>query len=299
MKEFEGYDIFGPITLGNLMERVSSEKGSVAFLAGGTDLIIELKKGKMSPQLVVDLSQVQELNGVIVENGNLIIGGAVPFSQLVRDPLVCQKARCLAQAASKIGSVQIRNRGTLGGNIASASPAGDCLPVLLVLKAIIITLAPDGVRRIPINQVLIGRGRTCLRPKELITGIEIPLLEADYISGFEKIGSRTSVSIARLNMAAVINYDRKSKIIKEARIAVGALGETAFRLEKIEQKLLGQEINSSLLKGFEEMLMEAVDKAIPRRSSQPYKREAIRGLARDIFVNLFGANLIQGGRIHD
>lgn len=299
MKEYKGYGFFGPTTLNELLEGVSGFNGSIAFLAGGTDLIIDLKKGKKNPQLVIDLSQIPELSGVHEENGNIHIGSATTFSQLAGHPLVLEKGLCLAQAARKIGSEQIRNRGTLGGNIASASPAGDCLPVLLVLEAMITLQNPEWVRRLPLSQVLKGSGRTYLTPNELITGIDFPLLDGEYVSGFEKIGSRTAVSIARLNMAAVINYDRESNIIKEARIAVGALGETAFRLAKIEQELLGQEINSSLLERFEEMLTEAVDKAISMRSSHPYKREAIRGLAYDIFLNLFGANSIQGGRIHD
>lgn len=113
------------------------------------------------------------------------------------------------------------------------------------------------------------------------------------ISGFEKLGSRTAVTIARLNMAAVIKYDRDNNSIQEARIAVGALGETAFRLPEVEKILCG-ELTPVLFHRFEEMLTETVDHAISGRYSQPYKREAIRGIAEDMFVNLFGANSIRG-----
>lgn len=297
MWEYKGYRFFGPTTLNELLEEVSGFDGSIAFLAGGTDLIIDLKKGKKNPQLVIDLSQIPELNGVHEENGHLHIGSATTFSQLASHPLVLEKGLCLAQAARKIGSEQIRNRGTLGGNIASASPAGDCLPVLLVLEAMVTLQNPDWVRRLPLSQVLKGSGKTCLTPNELITGIDFPLLDGEYISGFEKLGSRTAVTVARLNMAAVIKYDRDNKFIKEARIAVGALGETAFRLPELEQDLLG-EMSSLLLRRFKDMLTEAVDNAISGRYSHPYKREAIRGLAEDMILNLFGANPIPGGQTH-
>ena len=295
MREYKGYGFFGPTTLIELLEEVSGFEGSIAFLAGGTDLIIDLKKGKKNPQLVIDLSQIPELNGVHEENGQLHIGSATTFSHLARHPLVLEKGLCLAQAARKIGSEQIRNRGTLGGNIASASPAGDCLPVLLVLEAMITLQNPESVRRLPLSQVLKGSGRNCLTPNELITGIDFPTLDEEYVSGFEKLGSRTAVTVARLNMAAVIKYDRDNKFIKEARFAVGALGETAFRVPEVEQILCG-EITPFLFHQFEDMLTEVVDRAISGRYSQPYKREAIRGMAEDMFVNLFGANSIPGGR---
>ncbi len=292
MTPYKGYDFFGPTTLNELLEGVSGFNGSIAFIAGGTDLIIDLRKGKKKPQLVIDLSQIPELSGVYEENGSIHIGSATPFGQLAGHPLVLEKGLCLAQAARKIGSEQIRNRGTLGGNIASASPAGDCLPVLLVLEAMITLQKPDSVRRLPLDQVLQGSGRTCLTSDELITEIDFPLLDGDYVSGFEKLGSRTAVTVARLNMAAVIKYDRENNFIKEARIAVGALGETAFRLPDLEQNILG-EINSLLFHRFEDMLTAAVDNAITGRDSHPYKRVAIRGLAEDMFVNLFGLRHIQ------
>ena len=297
MRKYKGYGFFGPTTLNELLEEVAGFDGSIAFIAGGTDLIIDLKKGKKNPQLVIDLSQIPELSGVHEENGHLHIGSATTFSQLARHPLVLEKGLCLAQAVRKIGSEQIRNRGTLGGNIASASPAGDCLPVLLVLEAMVTLQNPDRVRRLPLSQVLMGSGKTCLTADELITGIDFPLLDGEYVSGFEKLGNRTAVTVARLNMAAVIKYDRDNNSIKEARIAVGALGETAFRLPEVEEILLG-EITPILFHRFEDRLTEAVDHAISGRYSQPYKREAIRGMAEDMFVNLFGANSIPGGRTY-
>lgn len=296
MMEYKGYDFWGPETLNELLEGIAGYSGSIAFIAGGTDLIIDLRKGKKKPQLVVDLSQIPELSGVHEDKGRIHIGSATPFSLLAGHPLLLEKGLCLAQAAQKIGSEQIRNRGTLGGNIASASPAGDCLPVLLVLEAMITLLNPDSVLRLPLSQVLQGSGRTCLTLNELITKIDFPLLDGEYVSGFEKLGSRTAVTVARLNLAAVIKYDRENNFIKEARIAVGALGETAFRLPDLEKNLVG-EINPLLLCRFEDMLTEAVDNAITGRDSHPYKREAIRGLAEDMFVNLFGANSIPGGRM--
>jgi CO/xanthine dehydrogenase FAD-binding subunit len=127
---------------------------------------------------------------------------------------------------------------------------------------------------------------TCLGPQELITEIKIPVRNEPFLSGFEKIGSRTTVTIARLNMAAALDYDRSSKIIKNVRIAVGALGETAFRLTAVEQALEGQELKQSLLRLWETMMVDAVDQAIEGRNSHPYKREAVKGLVQNMVVGL-------------
>ncbi|MDQ7096340.1 FAD binding domain-containing protein [Desulfosporosinus sp. PR] len=293
--EYRGFDLFGPTSLGELIAGIKGYSGRLAFLAGGTDLLIELQKGRQKPQLVVDLSQVKELYGVQKEKDRLSIGSMTTFSRLSRESAVRARALCLAQAAGQIGSAQIRNRGTLGGNIASASPAGDSLPGLLVLEAQVTTLAPEGARRIPMDRILTGKGRTCLKPSEVITGIEIPSGGKHFLSGFEKIGSRSAVSIARLNMAVALNYEKTGKVIKDVRIAVGALGETAFRLRTVEQALEGQKLGPGLLRTWEEMLVEAVDGAITGRSSHPYKRVAVRGLARTMAANLWGSDPSLGG----
>jgi CO/xanthine dehydrogenase FAD-binding subunit len=283
---YRGFDIIGPKTLEELAAGIKGYDGRISFLAGGTDLTIDLRKGRKKPNLVVDLSQIKELGGVYEQKSLLRIGSMTSFSRLAEEPSVLKHARCLAQAAVKIGSEQIRNKGTIGGNIASASPAGDSLPGLLVLDAHVTTLSPEGSRNIPMPQLLTGKGMTCLGPQELITEIEIPVRNEPFLSGFEKIGSRTAVTIARLNMAAALDYDRSSKIIKNVRIAVGALGETAFRLTAVEQALEGQAVKQSLLRLWETMMVDAVDQAIEGRNSHPYKREAVKGLVQNMVMGL-------------
>ena len=294
-KEYQGFKILGPESMSELAAALKEFDGDPVFLAGGTDLLIELKNGRKSPELVVDLSGIGELVGVRKQPGSgfLSIGSMTTFNRLAREPLVLEHAFCLAQAAGRVGSQQIRNRGTLGGNIASASPAGDSLPGLLVLAAQVSLLSSTGQRKIPLSEVLRGKGRTCLAPRELITGIEIPLRDKSFRSGFVKIGSRSEVSIARLSMAAALNYDSGTRVSKDVRVAVGALGETAFRLPAAEQALEGKGLNRSLLEHWQEIMIETVDKAIPGRASQPYKREAVKGLVENLAFNLWDKKLGQ------
>lgn len=282
--------LIGPRSVAEVLHLAAQAPGKNTYLSGGTDLIIQMREG-FNPGLLIDLSQVEELNYIKEEGGSLQIGAATTFTQIAASSLVRAKARCLAQAAGQIGSVQIRNRGTIGGNIATASPAGDTLPALLVLEARLTLQGPHGQRVIPLAQFIDRAGHTCLQSGELLTAIEFPVLGEDEISAFEKVGSRTAVTIARLNLAAVCKYNRSKSLIQEARLAAGALGPAPIRLPAAEAFLAGQEANALLAAGLAVKLAQAVDEAIPGRYSQAYKRRAMRGIAADLWQNMFGPGL--------
>lgn len=290
------FDIVGPKTIEEILSCLAESKGKVAFLSGGTDFIIDLREKGLQQDLVIDLSQVEELNYIKAEDDWIKIGAATTFAQIGRDELIEKSARCLAQAARQIGSVQIRNRATIGGNVASAAPAGDSLPALLALEAKVSVLGHGGERTVPLDRLMMGAGSTGLKEREFIREIAFPLLNESYISGFEKLGSRRAVSIARLSLAAVIKYNRKENIIEEGRAAAGALGPKACRLLEIEEFLSGKRIDRDFPRQFAHKLQQAVDQAIPGRYSQNYKRHAILGVADDLMKNIFGT-IYQGGEV--
>lgn len=280
------FEVACPHSIEEALEYASRFEGSVAYLCGGTDLLIRLQKGDEKVGLVIDISQIPELAYVKLAEGRIKIGSATPFSRLAKNFSILQNANCLAQAASQVGSVQIRNRGTLGGNIASASPAGDSLPALLVLEAWLTLTRPEGRRRISFASF--QSGHEVLKQKELITEIDFPAWSKEYLSDFHKLGSRTAVSIARLNMAWMFKVNSERNLIQEARLAVGALAKTPQRLQRIEQSLAHQIINQDLIQKTAEMLTETVDELIPGRYSQEYKRTAIKGFAYDMFESFLG-----------
>jgi carbon-monoxide dehydrogenase medium subunit len=279
-----------PMSLAEVKTTLSRVPEDVVFISGGTDLINQLNSGRIKPAYLVDLSQVAELNYIKEAAGRLRIGSTTTFTQIRESDLVERQARCLRQAASQVGSAQIRNRATLGGNIAQASPAGDSLPALLALEAWVSILGPQGLRRISFAQ-LQTENRAALQAKELITEIDFPLWEAQpatqIVSGFAKVGSRTAVTIARLNMAAKLEIDTLTGRIKGARWVVGALGRTPFRLEELELALQGKVVNQDLAPEIADHLAKTVDRAIPGRYSQEYKRQAIQGLGYDLLDDLF------------
>jgi len=279
-----------PSTVTEGIETISGINEDVVFLSGGTDLVIRLENGQIQPAYLMDISLIPELKFIKEVDGRIKIGSGTTFTQIGENNLVREKARCLSQAASQVGSVQIRNRATLGGNIANASPAGDSLPVLLVLEAWVSLMGPKGFRRVPFAQLQAGEGMG-LQAKELITEIDFspwePRGKAHIVSAFGKLGSRTEVSIARLNMAAVVEFDAEEQRILDSRWAVGALGRIPFRLGELEREIKGKTVNQGLAEEVADHLTVVVDRAIPGRASQGYKRQAIRGLAYDLLEDLF------------
>ena len=291
-----------PITLAEGFEIVSGIKEDVVFISGGTDLVIQLQSGKLQPTWLIDLSQIAELKSIREEAGRIKIGSGATFSQIGESRLIQERATCLSQAASQVGSTQIRNRATLGGNIANASTAGDSLPALLALEAWVSVLGPLGSRRVSFAEFQAGNG-SGLKEKELITEIDFPVWESQkktrIVSAFKKLGSRSAVTIARLNIAARVDVEvnQGNETILQSRWAVGALGRTPFRLEELEFKLQGKRVQPDMASEIADWLTEVVDRAIPGRASQAYKRQAIRGLAYDLLEELFSEKVVLLGHL--
>ncbi|SDI02548.1 FAD binding domain-containing protein [Desulfosporosinus hippei] len=282
-------EVVCPTTVAESLEKISGINENVVFLNGGTDLVIKLQTGQLKPAHIMDLSLISELNFIKEVGGRIKIGSGTTFAQISESDLIRSRARCLSQAASQVGSAQIRNRATIGGNIANAAAAADSLPALLALEAWISIAGPKGSRRIPFAQLQSG-GVQGLQEKELILEIDFPIVQTPgrtrVKSAFGKIGSRTAVSVARLNMAALLEYDVEEQRILNSRWGVGALGPTPFRLEELEKELQGRRVDGLNAEEIADYLTGVVDQAIPDRASQEYKRQAIRGLVYDLLADL-------------
>jgi CO/xanthine dehydrogenase FAD-binding subunit len=255
---------------------------SSRLLAGGTDLMRSMHQDHWEPDLLIDLSGVRELDYVTLEDGTLHVGSMTTFAELQADPLVRRHARCLAEAAAQVGSAQIRNVATVGGNIANASPCADTVTALVALGADVRTIDGDGVRSTrPLTEITVGSGRTSLAPDEAITEVGFAALGADQRTTFAKIGSRSTVTVARLSMALVVTFDGAAGMVSGVRVALGAVGEAAFRDARLEELLEGRPANAVSARLFAEGCMDAVRRAIPGRYSLPYKQHAVVGLAYD------------------
>ena len=189
------------------------------LLAGGTDLIIRLRDGTIRPRVVVDVKRIAELDGAITEgDGRLSIGAATVMTDIAADERVRRHFRALAEAAAVVGSVQIRNRATLAGNICNASPAADTAPALLVHDANVVASGPGGTRRIPIDEVFVRSGVTTLAADELVTAIELPLPGGPVGSVHVRRTRRRGHDLASVTLACAIRPGGVT------RLSYGSLG---------------------------------------------------------------------------
>ena len=275
-------DVLTPATRGELVAALSRATPRTRLLAGGTDLVREIRRPGQEPDLLVDLTGLRDFCGVRLDGDTLRVGALTTFTDLQRDPLVRQHALCLALAAAHVGSVQIRNAGTVGGNIANASPCADSATALTALDAEVTTVDGTGTLLTrPIGEVLLGPNRTSLTHDQAIVELSFRALGPEYRTAFTKIGSRTAVSVARLSAALVVRFDAVSGTLADVRLALGAVGGTAFRATDVEALLEGRPADEGSAGILADGCIAAVSGSIPDRPSLPYKRHAATGLAYD------------------
>lgn len=267
-----------------LLELFSVFKPGTELVAGGTDWVIKRHGRLADDAIVIDVFAVDEMRGVSLEEENsegdgfLRVGALETMTSLHRNSLVRRYASALADAAYKMGSEQIRNRATVGGNVANSSPAADTPPALAALGAKAVLASREGERIVPVEDVL-GRNKNTLAPGELIKEFRIPL-DAGRVSAFLKIGSRSQVSISRVNLAVFARC--KDNLFKDARVFAGTLGLAARRIPGAEEALSAAGFDET----FPAALAAFAAETIPGRSTLPYKQSALRGLAQDICVLL-------------
>ena len=209
------------------------------FLAGGTDLIIQLRRGKLSPRHVVSLHRIPGLDGIDV-NGAVTLGALVTHRALERHPAFQGRLRALVEGAEVVGGHQVRNVGTVGGNIVNASPAADVVPVLLALDAAVTCMGPEGERTLPLEGFLVGPGQTARQSGELLTSVRFPALPARSATAFLKAGRRKAMEISVVCVAARLTLDAGGERCVEARIALGAVAPTTWRARAAEGAVEGR-----------------------------------------------------------
>jgi len=282
------FELLTPKNIPELVESLKKATENTKILAGGTDLVISLREGKIKPDLIIDISGVSEIDYIKEDNEYLLIGALTTFTEIAENQSVVKYAKCLSEASDTVGSKQIRNRGTIGGNIGNSSPAGDTLPVLMALEAKVIVIDSEGkIVELSIEDVLMGQNKTTLNCNQAIIGVKIPKQMGNWISTFVKLGSRMAVTIAKLSIALNVNYNVEANVVEKVRLGLGAVGKTAYRATVIEELLQNKKVTKELADQFAEELSIEIERAIPGRASLPYKKEAVRGVAYEAFDNLF------------
>jgi xanthine dehydrogenase small subunit len=204
------------------------QHGPLVPLAGCTDVFVQLQFGTQPARRFLNLWGLDELRGIrAMEGGGLRLGALATYTELAQSELVRQRLPMLVSASLEVGGVQIQNRGTLGGNIANGSPAGDSLPVLAAADAVVVLRSLDGERRVPFNELYTGYRATVIRPDELIMAVEVPPVEG--AQWFRKVGTRAAQAISKVVMAAVR--------APRPRVSLGSVAATVVRLPRTEDAL--------------------------------------------------------------
>jgi len=196
-------------------------------IAGATDVYVGLNFGTLVPRRFIDIWGISELRHIEVRDGHLVIGALTTYTDAIRSPHVAARLPMLVDAARQVGGPQIQNRGTIGGNIANASPAGDSLPVLLAADATVVLRSFADERRVPLSEFFIGYRSTALRSDELIVAIEVPAVQGKQ--WFRKVGTRAAQAISKIVIAGVRGPN--------SRVALGSVAPTVVRVSETERLL--------------------------------------------------------------
>ncbi len=259
--------------------RVHGEKTQI--LSGGTDVMVVRRSdrlmGRTCPEFLLDISAIPELLQIDFNEDEAHIGAAVPFRELEAHPEIQKKIPLLSRASSRIGSPQVRHLATLGGNVGTASPAGDGIPPLIALSAEAIIHSPDGVRRLPVADLITGPGKNALTGDELIVSFSLKLPDQPRAFFFDKIMRRQAVAVARLNLAVQLTLDGSGKITS-AQVAAGAILPRPRRLFEVEQQLRGQLPDEKLFVLAGKTAAEVMLSVSGNRPSMAYKVPALTNL---------------------
>jgi len=242
-------------------------------IAGGTDLLVRLRgEGTPDNRPFLSLKRIAEVHGILEDDASLCIGAAETMSRIMTDPRVMAHAPLLVRAVGHIGGPAIRNMATIGGNIATASPAGDSLPPLHLLGAEIETASSSGTRSLPIGEFITGPGGTVLLPGEIIRGIRLPKSPPFTTICFEKVGRRRSLAIAVASFGGMVRLAADGTVA-EARLAWGSVGPTVARVPEAERALVGSPLTAERLESAAAIVRESVTPMDDIRASARYRRK--------------------------
>lgn len=262
------FEYLRPKSMQELLTLLAEKRAGTLLYGGGTDILVDLRAGKSSASRIIDTKCVKELHVITEKQDCISIGCAVTLSEIAGHPLVCRWAPALAQGAGQVGSVQIRNKGTLAGNVQTASPAGDALNGAYALDGVAVLLSERGERRVPLCEYICGPRRTQRMEDELLKAVEIPKSGWTF-QRFFKVGRRNALAISVVNGAVALKAE--TGMVTDARISVGAVAPTPLRIRAAEDLLRGKALTAELAAQAAELVTASVHPISDLRASAEYR----------------------------
>jgi carbon-monoxide dehydrogenase medium subunit len=287
------FEYYAPHSLEEALSLLDNRREKAKVLAGGTDLIVQMKDGRARPAVIIDAKKIPELNRLEWDDSkSLYIGAAVPLSKIIAFPPVKERFDVLYQACSIIGSMQLRNRGTVGGNICNAAPSADTTPPLLCLEAKVIVGRSGGNRIVPLGSFFYGPGQTVLAPNELLVGIEVPAPPPHSSGCYLRHTPRQDMDIAVVGVSSLLVISKQKDWCQEARIALGAVAPTPIRVPQAESILAGKILTEEAIEEAAEQAAETARPISDMRGSAEYRKEIIKVLTKRTLKRTWEASSI-------
>ena len=286
MKRPEPFAMYQPSSLQEASRIIQENGPGGRFLAGGTDLVIAIKEKGLLPKYVVDLKRIPGLTGIREnDDGSVALGALTTMHEIETSALINRKYPFLAQSAAEVGSLQIRNRATVGGNMANATPSADVAPGLIALNALAKIVGLRGERTVLLEDFFRGPGQTVMSADEILTEITIPKTSPQLVGEYIKFSPREMMDLAYVGVAIAYSLDAQDKRCEGVRIVLGAVAPTPIRARKAEAILEGQSLTEELASRAGEEAAQESKPISDVRSSADYRRAMVATMTKRALLN--------------
>jgi carbon-monoxide dehydrogenase medium subunit len=290
MRDFE-YE--APTSVADAVRTLGRHNGAARPLAGGTDLIDQIRMGRHQPRIVVDIKKIPELNVLELTAAGLRLGAAVPCYRIYHDARVSEAYAALADSARIIGGIQIQSRASVGGNLCNSGPAADSTPSLIALGARAIIAGPAGQREIDVEDFCTGPGKNVLRPGEFLVELKFPYPPPHSGSHYRRFIPRNEMDIAVVGVGASVVLDAKGETFVSARIALGAVGPTPLFAQKAGRLLAGQPVSDAVIEKAADAARSIADPIDDMRGTKEFRLHVTGVLTRRVLLEA-----VQRARTH-
>ncbi len=268
-----------PTTVDEAVKILAGSSGMAKVLAGGTDLLVQLRSGRTRPEMIVDTKRIPEMIGIREEAGRFVIGASTPGTMIFENKALTQAWPGIVEGMDLIGSEQIQGRASLAGNLCNASPAADSVPALIAARATCVIAGPGGKREAPVEAIVTGPGRTSLQKGEFIVEFHVPKPKPHQSDAYLRFIPRTEMDIAVVGCAVNVTLDN-SGVCTDARVVLGAVAPTQIICEASAKALVGHRLDEATLAALDAAAGKACNPITDKRGTIEYRIKVAGVLAR-------------------
>jgi CO/xanthine dehydrogenase FAD-binding subunit len=279
------FEYEAPTTLKEAVQRLAEHNGAARPLAGGTDLIDQMRVGRLTPTVLVDVKKIAELNVLAADREGLRVGAAVPCYRIYNHPAVAQQYSALADSCRIIGGIQIQSRASMGGNLCNSGPAADTTPSMIALAGICVIAGPGETREVPVEAFCTGPGKNVLRPGELLVEIRFPPRPSHSGSHYRRLIPRNEMDIAVVGVGAAVQLDESGQKFISARISLGAVAPTPLLAHAAGEAVAGRPVNDETIKQAARAAQEIVAPITDMRGTKEYRVHVTGVLVQRVLHN--------------